>query len=165
MNPGVGAGWLADDFAGQGGPFLGTALWRKLILPCLERIVEVYLRAAIPLFFHTCDRAENFIPDLIGAGVAVFNLQSAVCDLPGLRARFGQRIAFYGGVPSDMMMAGTPEQVVRATRAAIELLAADGGLVLAPDQPLNFPPENRQAFIETAETCGRLPCRRDAPMA
>jgi len=31
--------------------------------------------------------------------VTVFNLQSEACDLGALRARYGRRIAFIGGIP------------------------------------------------------------------
>ncbi|OIO95441.1 MAG: hypothetical protein AUK03_05465 [Anaerolineae bacterium CG2_30_64_16] len=154
---GVEAGFLADDYAGRDGPFLRPKLWQKLILPGLRRIIAVYRDAGAPLFFHTCGRAEAFIPDLVDAGVTVFNLQSSACDLPALKARFGRRIAFYGGVANELMMTGTPEEVRAAARAAIETLSQEGGLILAPDQPLAFPPENEAALVETAQRYGRYP--------
>jgi len=54
-------------------------------------------------------------------------------------------------------MTGTPEEVRAAARAAIETLSQEGGLILAPDQPLAFPPENEAALVETAQRYGRYP--------
>ncbi len=146
---GVEAGFLADDYAGQDGPMLNPALWRALILPGLARIIDVYRQAGAPVFFHTCGRAEAFIPDLLEAGVTAFNLQSSACDLAALKRRFGRRIAFYGGVSSEIMLTGTPADVEQATREAIATLWDEGGLIVAPDQPLAYPADNTAALVAT----------------
>ncbi len=156
---GVEAGWLADDYAGDGGPLISPALWRKLVLPAIARIIAVYREAGAPVFFHTCGRAEAFIPDLLDAGVTAFNLQSDVCDLARFKAQFGWRIAFYGGVPSDLMLRGSADEVREAARHAMRSLGGDGGLILAPDQPLAFPPENVAALDEMARRVGNYPLR------
>jgi len=154
---GAEAGWLADDYAGSAGPFLDLRLWRRLILPALVQIISVYRAADAPVFFHTCGQAAAFVPDLIAAGVTVFNLESAACDLEALKARFGQRIAFFGGVSASVLLHGTPEDVRQAARSAILTLGRDGGLVLAPDQPLAFPPANLAALQDAARAYGGYP--------
>ncbi|MEJ5199445.1 MAG: uroporphyrinogen decarboxylase family protein, partial [Anaerolineae bacterium] len=154
---GAEAGWLADDYAGDAGPFFRPELWRQLILPAVRHIVAVYRRAGALVFFHTCGRAEAFIPDLLEAGATVFNLQSDVCDLAGLKARFGRRIAFYGGVPASLMLRGTPQQVEERARIAMWTLGRSGGLILAADQPLAYPLENVIALQEAARRWGRYP--------
>lgn len=147
---GVEAGFLADDYAGQDGPMLNPALWREMILPGLARVIAVYRTAGAPVIFHTCGRSEAFIPDLVAAGVTAFNLQSDACDLAALKCRYGRRIAFYGGVPSQVMQTGTPADVLQAAQAAIAALWDGGGLILAPDQPLAYPPENVAALTTAA---------------
>ena len=67
-----------------------------------------------------------------------------------MRERYGRRIAFIGGIPSGLMLTGGPEDVRQAARSAIERLGRDGGLILAPDQPLAFPPENEAALAAAA---------------
>ena len=151
------AAWLADDYAGSDGPYLRPALWRRLILPQLARVIAVYREAGVPVFFHTCGRAEAFVDELLDAGVTVFNLQSEACDLVGLRERHGRRIAFIGAISSGLMLTGTPEDVRQAARTAIERLGRDGGLILAPDQPLAFPAENEAALAAAAREYGRYP--------
>ncbi len=159
---GAEAGWLADDYAGAGGPFLNPRLWRRVILPGLARIIAVYHAASAPVFFHTCGRAEAFIPDLLAAGVTAFNLESDLCDLPALKAQYGaataQRpfgIGFYGGVPTRTLLEGTPDDVAEAVRLAVANLGRAGGLVLAPDQPLLYPAANSEAFFAAARRYGR----------
>jgi uroporphyrinogen decarboxylase len=154
---GVEAAWLADDYAGQDGPYVRPALWRRMILPRLARVIAVYREAGLPVFFHTCGMAEAFVPDLLDAGVNVLNLQSEACDLAALKARFGRRITFFGGIPSHTMLLGTPAQVRQSARAAIATLAEEGGLILAPDQPLAFPADNLAALVEAAHEYGQYP--------
>ena len=154
---GAAAGWLADDYAGNAGPYIRPALWQRLILPGLARVIAVYRAAGAPVFFHTCGQAEAFVGPLLDAGVSVFNLQSDVCDLAALKARYGRRIAFYCGIPSGLMLAGTPDEVRQAARAAIATLGREGGLILAPDQPLAFPAENEAALAEAVQSYGKYP--------
>lgn len=154
---GAEAGWLADDYAGDAGPFLSPRVWRRLFLPELARIIAVYRQAGVPVFFHTCGRAEAFIPDLLAAGVMVFNLQSDVCDVEGLKVKYGRRIAFYGGVASELMLRGPVDRIAAAVRTAMWTLGREGGLILAPDQPLAHPPEHLAALAEMARRAGRYP--------
>lgn len=147
---GVEAGFLADDYAGQEGPMLSPALWQEMILPGLTRIIDVYRQAGAPVFFHTCGRSDAFIPALLDAGVTAFNLQSSACDLAALKQRFGRRIVFYGGVASEIVLRGTPTDVACSARQTIVALWDEGGLILAPDQPLAYPEENIAALIATA---------------
>ena len=42
----------------------------------------------------------------------------------------------------------------RPPGSAIERLGRDGGLILAPDQPLAFPPENEAALAAAAREFG-----------
>jgi hypothetical protein len=152
---GVGAAWLADDYAGQDGPYMQPSLWRQMVLPALARVIAVYREARLPVFFHTCGQAEVFVQDLLDAGVDVLNLQSDICDLPALKARFGQKVAFWGGVPSQTLLLEAPDDVRQRVRSIIMALAGDGGLILAPDQPLAFPEENLSAMVEAAREFGR----------
>jgi uroporphyrinogen decarboxylase len=152
---GVEAAWLADDYAGQDGPYVRPTLWERMIMPALARVIAVYRANGLPVLFHTCGKAEAFVPGLLDAGVSVLNLQSEACNLAALKARFHRRIAFFGGVPSQMMLTGTPNEIRQAVRSAIAALAWDGGLILAPDQPLAYPAENQSAMVEAAREYGR----------
>src|SRR5450759_1662628 len=154
---GAEGGWLADDYAGQTGPVLNPALWREMVLPGLHGIIQVYWEAGLPVFFHTCGRAEPFLADLIDAGVTVFNLESAACDLIALRGRFGRSMAIAGGIAPDVMLRGRAVDVERAVRQAMLTLGPDGGLILAPDQSLAYPAENEDALNCTVQRYGIYP--------
>lgn len=97
--------------------------------------------------------------------MTAFNLESDLNDLPALKAQYSahtaQRppgIGFYGGVPTRTLLEGAPEDVAEAVRLAVATLGRDGGLVLAPDQPLLYPAANSEAFIAAARRYG---CRTE----
>ena len=123
-------------------------------MPGLRRVFAVYREAGAPIFFHTCGRAEAFIADLLDAGATAFNLESAACDLAALKARYGKQIAFCCGVPTEVMLTGSPAAVDAAVRSAIATLGETGGLILAPDQNLAFPPDNMAALTAVAQRYG-----------
>jgi uroporphyrinogen decarboxylase len=154
---GAEAGWLADDYAGQDGPMLNPALWREMVLPGLRGIIRIYREAGFPVFFHTCGRADPFLADLIDAGVTVFNLESAACDLVAVRGRFGRSMAIAGGIAPDVMLRGRAVDVEMAVRQAIRSLGPDGGLILAPDQSLAYPAENEDVLNFTVQRYGIYP--------
>ncbi len=157
LGSGAEAGWLADDYAGQAGPMLSPALWRALVLPGLRAIIRVYRDAGYPVFFHTCGRAEPFVADLIEAGVTAFNLESAACNVTALRERFGSSLAIVGGIPPQVMLEGRASDVECAVREAMRGLAANGGLILAPDQSLAYPDENEDVLNCTVQRYGIYP--------
>jgi uroporphyrinogen-III decarboxylase len=143
-------GWLADEVAGSGGPLFGPALWRETVLPGLAGIIGVYKASGAPVVYHTCGEASAFIGDLLDAGADFFNLQSEACDLAELKRRYGRRIGFFGGLPVEVMLEGTPEEVRRAAAMAVRTLGNGGGLVLAPDQSMAYPEGNAVAFRQAA---------------
>jgi hypothetical protein len=53
------------------------------------------------------------------------------------------------------MTRGTPNDVKKSVRRAIEELGSGGGLIVEPDQTVRMPEENVTAFIEAAEAHGR----------
>ncbi|MEW6254048.1 MAG: uroporphyrinogen decarboxylase family protein, partial [Planctomycetota bacterium] len=69
-----------------------------------------------------------------------------------LRATFGGRLAFYGGVSTQTVLPhGSPEEVRAAVFAAARALAPDGtGLVIAPSHRMmqDIPLANVEALLD-----------------
>jgi hypothetical protein len=144
------AGFVADDYAGQAGPVISPRQWRAVVLPAVAAVLEVYRNAGAPVIFHTCGRAEPFVGELIDAGATAFNVQSEVIDVLALKRQYGQRIAFYGGVATDIMLRGSADEIRAAVCRARNTLGREGGLVLAPDQPLAYSQASIAAFAAEA---------------
>lgn len=83
-------------------------------------------------------------------------------DLRLIKQKYGDRLAFWGGIGVQSVMPhGTPADVRRAVRETSERLGAGGGFLLAPAHILDpsVPWENVEALIDEAR---RLVCRKPA---
>jgi uroporphyrinogen decarboxylase len=98
------------------------------------------------------------IDDLLDAGIEVLNpIQPECNDLRRIKAKYGDRLAFWGGIGVQSVMPhGTPDDVRRVVRETSAILGADGGLLLAPAHILDpaVPWENVEAFIDAARRLG-----------
>ena len=151
---GVDGIWAGDDFGTQRGLMMSPRMWRQYFK---ERYRRLYagLKEINPdlVIAQHCDGAvAPILDDWIDAGMEVFNPVQP--DVPGhepaeLKRRFGDRLAFWGGLDQQHLLPhGTPEEVAAATRRLISALGP-GGYMAAPAHILqpDTPPENVLAFI------------------
>lgn len=147
--------YLGDDFGTQQGLLMSPEMWRRLIRPRYERLLEVIKAHGKKYCHHTCGGVREIIPDLISMGVDVLNpIQplAAGMDPEELAAEFGDKIAFYGGIDEQRTLPrGTPAEVRQEVLHRIGTLGRHGGYIVAPShafQP-DTPLENVLAVYET----------------
>jgi uroporphyrinogen decarboxylase len=154
-----------DDLGMETGPMISPRLWRRYLKPRLQRVFEAY-RAARPdviLAYHSCGSIRPFIPELIELGLDVLNpIQTTARDMdPGqIKAEYGDRLAFCGGIDQRQVMPqGSTDDVRAEARRRIRELGAGGGYVLAPTHDLqsDTPVENVLALFEAARRWGTYP--------
>jgi uroporphyrinogen decarboxylase len=83
-----------------------------------------------------------------------------------LKRRFGQRIAFWGGINTqETLPFGTPEQVRAEVRRVIDILGEDGGFVLNSVHNIqdDVPIENIVAMFDQAREYGQAAEREGRP--
>jgi uroporphyrinogen decarboxylase len=149
---------FGDDFGVQGGLQISPVMFRERIKPHLARIyAAAHAGSRAKVFLHSCGSVVELIEDFIQIGVDVLNpvqTSAAGMDPAGLKARFGERIAFWGGGADAqrILPLGSPEEVRRDVRRRLEVMAAGGGCVFAPIHNLqaDVPPENVVAMYEEA---------------
>jgi uroporphyrinogen decarboxylase len=127
--------FVADDLASQLAPLFDPQIYREVIKPHHRRMARaVKDKADVKLLFHSCGAVSTLIEDLIDIGADAVNpVQVTAKDMEpeGLKARFGDRICFWGGINSQRILPfGTPDQVRREVRRVIDIMARDGGFVL-----------------------------------
>ena len=106
--------------------------------------------------YHSCGAVRPFIPGLIGIGVDVLDVlqfSAEGMDPVEIKASFGDCLSFHGGLDiQSTLPLGTVEEVRRAARACMEVMARIGGYILAPTHnvQLDTPPENVVAMFAEA---------------
>jgi uroporphyrinogen decarboxylase len=130
--------FAADDVAGQSGPLVSPATWRKLVKPRQARIMAaIKARTRAPVFYHSCGAVREFLPDLIEIGVDIINpvqVAAAGMDTRDLKRLFGRRLSFWGGGvdTQGVLPYGTPAEVRSEVRRRVADLAPGGGFVFNP---------------------------------
>jgi uroporphyrinogen decarboxylase len=143
---------FGDDWGQQRGLIFGPALWRRFVKPRLATLFAEVKRSGKAVMIHSCGRVQELFPELIDIGLDVFNpFQPDVMDVYDVKRRFGDRLAFYGGMSVQKMLPyGTPEQVRDETRRLMDGIGQGGGFIIAPSHhmPGDIPVENMLAFVE-----------------
>jgi uroporphyrinogen decarboxylase len=104
---------FGDDWGQQRGLIMGPALWREYILPRVAKLYGLVKAAGKRVFIHSCGRVEELLPDLIDAGVDVFNpFQPEVMDVESMKTRYGSRLTFFGGISTQKTL---PYEIGRAS--------------------------------------------------
>jgi uroporphyrinogen decarboxylase len=143
---------FGDDWGQQRGLIMGPALWRKYILPRVAKLYGLVKAGGKKVFIHSCGQIEELFPDLIEAGVDVFNpFQPEVMDVESVKTRYGSHLTFFGGISTQKTLPyGTETQVREETKRLIDRIGKGGGYIAAPahDIPKDAKPENVAAMLE-----------------
>jgi uroporphyrinogen decarboxylase len=146
---------FGDDWGQQNGLLFSPRLWRQLIRPCVERMYRAVHTAGKAVFIHSCGKVQSLFPELIEAGVDVFNpFQPEVMDPYETKRQWGHVLTFYGGLSIQRLLPyGTPQQVRDEARRLMGEVGRGGGFIIAPshDMPGDIPIENLVAFVETVK--------------
>jgi uroporphyrinogen decarboxylase len=112
------------------------------------------------VFHHNDGNCRAIIPDMIEAGIEVLNpiqWRAQGMQREGLKADFGDRLVFHGGVDNQYTLPfGSLDEVRQEVADDLRILGAGGGYILAPChniQPVT-PPENIVTMYETAYELG-----------
>lgn len=144
---------FGDDWGSQRGLIMGPQLWERFLLPRLQRQYHAVKEAGKFVSIHSCGQVQEIFPQLIAAGLDCFNpFQPEVMDPYQMKARFGDRLSFWGGISTQRLLPyGTPEEVRAEVRRLLAEVGRGGGYIAAPAHaiPGDARPENIIAMIET----------------
>jgi len=147
---------IGNDLGSQTGLMLSPQLIREFVLPGTKRLVAQAKQYGLKVIHHSCGAVSDIIPDLIDAGVDVIHPIQALAagmDPRSLRARFGDRVSFCGGVDAQYLLVdGNPQEVRDKVRELKALFPT--GLILSPSHEAILPdtkPANIKALFEAVQ--------------
>lgn len=150
--------YAGSDFGMQDRPMIAPELFERDYEPFVRREVEQFKKLFPNLFFefHCCGSVVNFLPSLVRAGVEALHPVQPGCkgmEFETLKANWGDKLAFFGGVDAQRVMArGTPEDVRQWVLYAFRTLGREGGYVIAPHGIMpEVPVENVLALFDTVQ--------------
>jgi uroporphyrinogen decarboxylase len=138
-------------------------IFRELALSTLQDVTRICRQAGVVSQIHCCG-PEYELVKVSALETDLDNINPLEvppmgdCDLRRLKQEFGGKLSLMGNLhTTDVMLRGTPEDVVRASKQAIDDAGAGGGFVLSTGDQCgrDTPDANIHAMIETARTYGR----------
>lgn len=150
--------WLTDDYGTERALMMSPEIWRALFKPALAEIFSVWEDAGRIVGLHSCGAVGAIVGELVEIGLDVLHPVQASCnDAAALKARWGDRLSFWGGVSSRVLLEGTPDDVRRETIRMMGALGPGGGYVCGQDQTMPYPEENIAALADAVERLGAYP--------
>jgi len=153
--------WGGGDFAGKGGPIYSPRVFREIMLPRVQKLCQRCHQLGQVYVYRTDGNiwpiAHEFFVESGIDGYGEIDYAAGM-DLDRLKARYGDRITFWGNVPCGTILHhGTQEQVVEFTRHVIEVAAPGGGLIVGSSNVIvpGTPARNVLAMVQTVLDCGR----------
>ncbi|MCL2137327.1 MAG: hypothetical protein FWH40_07405 [Coriobacteriia bacterium] len=138
---------MGDDIAHELAPFVSEEMFLDIFEPMWRQQVAVWKEADLPAEHHNCGAFAPFVPYIVDMGFNGWNpAQPTHNDLPGIKARFGRKLAMVGCFESNgwVTWPETTEEEIRAeVRRTCDLLAPDGGFAFSgfvmglPDNPVS----------------------------
>jgi hypothetical protein len=137
IRPGQDAVLWGTDFSCNTGPMISPPDFEKFCLPnIIERTAAVHGRG-LKVLKHACGNNALLLDFFVRAGYDCHQSlqESAGVDIQELRSRLGSKLALWGGVQVEHLIAGTTEEVRadvrRAFRVALETPeAGSGGFII-----------------------------------
>ena len=150
-----------DDFGGQDGPLLSESTWLEFLADGFAEYVALAKSHDIVVMHHTCGAVRPLIPHMIDRGLDVLQSlqpEAAGMDPHGLKRKFGDRLAFHGGISIQRTLPfGAPEDIRNEVRDRVEALAPGGGYILCTSHNIqaDTPLENVHALLAAYHEFGR----------
>lgn len=145
---------LGSDWGSQADLLMSPDTWQEMIRPGEQREYDLVHSYGKDVWVHSCGCVERIIPSLVEMGLDVLNpVQPEAMDLATLKARYGGKLAFWGGISTQQVLPfGTPDEVRAEVRRVRALMAQGGGYILSASQSIqdDVPAENIVALIEAA---------------
>lgn len=143
--------------------FQTEAMFRELGLPILQRIASLCKGYGVPSHVHSCGPESKLVE--IAANETDLTVIDPLetppmgdCDLCELKRLYGSRLVLKGNLhTTDVMLRGTPEEVRKASEAAMDAAGAGGRFILSTGDQCgrDTPDANIRIMVETARTYGK----------
>ena len=158
---------VKPDFICVGGSgtliFQSPKIFRQLAFPAVKTVLELCDRDGMISHIHSCGPEKALVRIMAEETklTVIDPLEEAPmgdCDLAELKRLFGHKLTLKGNLHTTRtMLQGTPEDVIAASRKAIDDAAQDGHFILSTGDQCgrDTPFENLHAMIETARTYGK----------
>ncbi|NPV08940.1 MAG: hypothetical protein HPY83_13385 [Anaerolineae bacterium] len=125
--------WIYDDMGSNHGPMFSPRTFERVFLPCYSRMSAAFREAGVASVGLHCDgNVEAILDMLLDAGIDTLNPvePKAGMDVVALRERYGDRLAFVGGLDNAHVLPRGDRNELERHFLHVLSAAREGGLVV-----------------------------------
>jgi uroporphyrinogen decarboxylase len=153
---------LADDCAGNEGPFFSRAVYREFVFPGLKRAVDAIHEVGGKAIAHSDGRLWPILDLIVNTGIDGLNPMepAAGMDIGEVKREYGKRTCLIGNIDCGYILSEASVGEVReAVRDCMRKASPGGGHIITSSNSIHtaVKPENYLAMIEAARQYGRYP--------
>ncbi len=138
IRPGQDGILFEEDTSGTNGPLISPQMYREFCFPALCARVRDVKAYGKQVLMHNCGRNRPLMDMFAAAGIECYqSLQTnADMDVAELLRDWGRAMAFWGGIATEVLVAGTPSDVRRNVRDTMARAAGYDGFILGPSHSI-----------------------------
>jgi len=150
-----------EDMGFKNRPFMSPAMYSEIMLPGHKRLFDFAHSLGCKVIVHSCGYVEPLVPGLIEAGMDCLQAieVKAGMDLPTLYKKFGDNIAFFGGMDVRTLISNDRAKINEELEKKLTpIVRGGGGYILHTDhsEPPEIDHETMHYFIDRAQEIARL---------
>jgi uroporphyrinogen decarboxylase len=125
-----------DDMAYRNGLFFSPKMYRELIKPYQQRVIDWAHARGVKAKLHCCGNINSLLSELVGMGIdGLHPLETkAGMDPIAVKRAYGDRLLLHGGF--DVRNWSEPDKVEADIRRALPILKESGGYVFSSDHSI-----------------------------
>jgi uroporphyrinogen decarboxylase len=134
--------WFYEDMGFKEKPFMSPAMYEDIMLPGHKKLFDFAHSKGLKVLVHSCGYVEPLVPGMIAAGMDCLQAMEvkAGMDLRKLAKRFGDKIAFCGGIDIRIIASNDKKAIDKELNSKIlPVLKMGSGYILHSDH--SIPPE------------------------
>lgn len=150
------AGCHALTFGDSVAGLLNRELFEEFALPYEKEVARGLSDLGIPVFLHICGDTGHIVDLMAQTGFQGLEVDYQH-DIQFYKDKTEGRVCLQGNIePSGVLLQGSPEQVIQASRRAIEQGKNGGKFILSSgcEIPRDTPPENIDAMVQACREYG-----------
>jgi uroporphyrinogen decarboxylase len=139
------------------GDLISRKMFEEFSFPYLKREIKALKRMGVKVFLHICGKTTDRLDLMADSGPDAISIEEKV-DLAAAKKLVGNKVCIIGNIsPVNVLLSGTPDQVIAESKTAIEKAAKGGGYILASGcgVPADTPSENIAAMVYASKTFGK----------
>jgi len=143
---------LVADYGTEKGPFMSPNTFRRAFFPGLKARCDEVRAAGSTVFFHACGNNRPILDQMVEAGIDVWQSVQPVNRIEEVKEIYGDRLTLWTGVTAELFNTGTPDDIKREARFAIDHCAPGGGFILGSTHSIMVGAkyDNFMAMVEAA---------------